>query len=61
MVSTNMKKRGGKRPGAGRPKTSTRIKKSLTLEKELIDWASQQPEKLSVLIEKGLRLLMKNN
>jgi len=53
-------KAGGARKGAGRPKLPTKkIKISITIDEKLKAWAATQPESLSQLVDKGLKLLQK--
>ena len=50
--------KGGKRQGAGRPKQDeTRVKLSLTLPQEIINWIDLQDGSRSTVIEKALNLL----
>ena len=50
--------RGGKRKGAGRPcSDNKRIKTSVTIEPELIEWAREQKTSMANLVNAGLKLL----
>lgn len=55
------KKWGGARPGAGRPKSSTKIIKSIKIEKKLLDRLEEIPGTFISKIEQGLELLLKKN
>ena len=53
--------RGGKRKGAGRPcSDNKRIKTSVTIEPELIEWARAQNTSMANLVNAGLKLLKAN-
>lgn len=52
---------GGKREGAGRPKSSTKIMKSIKLEKELLERVEKLEGSFTSKVEEGLKLLLKKN
>ncbi|MCP4116479.1 MAG: hypothetical protein GY737_13925 [Desulfobacteraceae bacterium] len=53
------KQRGGKRPGAGRKPgvTPRRIKTSITLSPATHEWVIEQPESISTIAERGIRMI----
>ena len=49
---------GGKRKGAGRPKSSTKIMKTIKIEKELLERVEKIPGTFISKVEEGLELLL---
>lgn len=54
-----MNSHGGKRKGAGRPASSTKVMKSIKLEKELLERVEELEGSFTSKVEKGLELLLK--
>lgn len=55
------KKWGGKREGAGRPASSTKVLKSIKIEQELLDRLEEIPGTFISKVEQGLKLLLEKN
>lgn len=52
---------GGKREGAGRPKSSTKVMKTIKIEQELLDRLEEIPGTFISKVEQGLKLLLEKN
>lgn len=55
------KKWGGKREGAGRPASSTKVLKSIKLEKALLERIEELEGTFTNKVEQGLKLLLEKN
>lgn len=57
--SEKKNKHGGKREGAGRPVSSTKIMKTIRIEKSLLEKIEELEGSFTSKVERGLELLLK--